>query len=253
MYTFQTRVRYSEVDLQRRMALSAVVNCFQDCSNFHSQDLGVGIDYLTDRKRVWLLSAWQIELVRPPRLFDRITVGTWPYAFRGLYGYRNFIIYNEDCGHETAAYANSIWFLTDTETGLPARITPEDSEAYPLEEAYPMDYAPRKIVLPVPGALDPGYTVQRLPEMRVTRMLLDTNNHVNNGQYVRLAESLLPEGFPVCGMRAEYRRAAVLGDVIFPVMYLAEGQDTCYVSLNDAAGRPYAVVSFRRTYAEQIG
>ena len=245
MYTFQTRVRYSEVDPQRRMELSSILNCFQDCSNFHSQDLGGGIDTLTARKRVWLLSAWQIEIVRPPRLFDHITVGTWPYAFKGLYGYRNFIIYNEERGHETAAYANSIWFLMDTETGLPARIAPEDSAAYLLEEAYPMDYAPRKIALPAVNLPDSVFSVQSFPEIRVTRMLLDTNNHVNNGQYVRLAEGVLPENFAVRGMRAEYRRAALLDDVIFPVLYAAPTEDTCYVSLNDAAGQPFAIVSFR--------
>ena len=251
MYSFSSRVRYSEVTKERTLDLYAIINYFQDCSNFHSVDLGVGVEELTARHRAWLLSSWQIELVNVPRLFDKITIGTWPYEFKGAYGYRNFILYNESRGHETAAYANSIWFLIDSETGRPQRITPEECAAYTLEPPYPMEYAPRKITLPETVSLTGSdaaakalYRTAPCPPLTVTHMLLDTNNHVNNGQYVRLAESCLPEGFALHGMRAEYRRAAVLGDVIEPLLYFSPSAGDCFVSLNTPDGQPYAVVQF---------
>ena len=241
MYTFQSRVRYSEINQERTLSLSSILDYFQDCSNFHSEDLGVGISYLESRKRVWLLSSWQIEIVEPPQLFDPITIGTWPYDFRGLYGYRNFILYNEEHGRKVSAYANSIWFLLDTSTGLPTRITPEDTRAYPLEPAYPMEYAPLKITLPDASLLQSA----NFPPIPVSPALLDTNNHVNNGQYVRIAESFLPEGFSIHGMRAEYRRAAVLNDFIYPVLLRQKQADhCCYILLADAAGQPYAIINF---------
>ena len=92
MYTFEGRVRYSEVTKEQTLDLYAILNYFQDCSNFHSADLGVGVQYLTQHQRAWLLSAWQVELIHAPSLFDRVTVGTWPYDFKGIYGYRNFIL-----------------------------------------------------------------------------------------------------------------------------------------------------------------
>ena len=235
MYTFQSRVRYSEINQERTLSLSSILDYFQDCSNFHSEDLGVGISYLESRKRVWLLSSWQIEILEP------ITIGTWPYDFRGLYGYRNFILYNEKHGRKVSAYANSIWFLLDTSTGLPTRITPEDMRAYPLEPAYPMEYAPRKITLPDASLLQSA----SFPPIPVSPALLDTNHHVNNGQYVRIAESFLPEGFSIHGMRAEYRRAAVLNDFIYPVLLRQKQADhCCYILLADTAGQPYAIINF---------
>ena len=45
MYTFESRVRYSEVDHTELITLPAIINYFQDCSTFQSEDLGVGIDY----------------------------------------------------------------------------------------------------------------------------------------------------------------------------------------------------------------
>lgn len=259
MYTFHSRVRYSEATKDQILDLYAILNYFQDCSNFQSADLGVGVQYLAEKNRAWLLSAWQVELVRPLHLFDPITVGTWPHDFKGIYGYRNFILYNEARGHETAAYANSIWFLIDTKTGKPLRITPEDAAPYTLEPAYPMEYAPRKITLPkVPQPIPVKTTTQdvfsqpdsslyaevNFTPVTVTKIFLDTNNHVNNSQYVRLAQACLPETFCIRRMRAEYRRAAVLGDIIYPKILLSADAQYCYVSLNDEAGNAYAVVEF---------
>ena len=51
MYEYDSRVRLSEVDQHQRMTLNAVLNYFQDCSSFHSEDLGVGIEYLNDGYR----------------------------------------------------------------------------------------------------------------------------------------------------------------------------------------------------------
>ena len=44
MYTLQSRVRYSEVTKDLNMDLYSILNYFQDCSNFQSADLGVGVE-----------------------------------------------------------------------------------------------------------------------------------------------------------------------------------------------------------------
>ena len=48
MYTFQSRVRYSELDPERKLSIASIVDYFQDCSTFHSEQLGVGLDYMGD-------------------------------------------------------------------------------------------------------------------------------------------------------------------------------------------------------------
>ena len=42
MYEFDSRVRYSEVDHHGTMTVPALINYFQDCSTFQSEDLGIG-------------------------------------------------------------------------------------------------------------------------------------------------------------------------------------------------------------------
>ena len=95
MYTFQSRVRYSELDPERKLSIASIVDYFQDCSTFHSEQLGVGLDYLEERDMLWVMSYWQIVIDRYPKLCDNITIGTFPYEFKGFMGYRNFFIKDE--------------------------------------------------------------------------------------------------------------------------------------------------------------
>ena len=46
MYTFNSRVRYSEVDRSLSLDTASIINYFQDCSTFQSEDLGVGVEWL---------------------------------------------------------------------------------------------------------------------------------------------------------------------------------------------------------------
>ena len=41
MYTFDSRIRYSEVGEDKRLTLISLVDYFQDCSTFQSEDLGI--------------------------------------------------------------------------------------------------------------------------------------------------------------------------------------------------------------------
>ena len=234
MYCFNSRIRYSEVNQNKQLDLASIINYFQDCSTFHSEDVGVGIDYLEDSHRVWILSSWQIIVNRYPTLFETITTGTWAYDFNKVYAYRNFIMKSEQ--GETLAYANSIWILMDTSTGRPTKITEQDCEKYGLEPKYEMDYAPRKIALP--SSWESFDAIQVLPSH------IDTNNHVNNGQYIKIAENYLPTDFRIRQMRAEYRQSAVLGDNIIPKRSITN--DLCTVMLSSEADKPYAVIEFQK-------
>ena len=50
MYQWKDRVRFSELGEDRKMTLPAVMNVMQDCSNYQSDHLGIGADYLQKRK-----------------------------------------------------------------------------------------------------------------------------------------------------------------------------------------------------------
>ena len=49
MYTFDGRVRYSECDEHRNITLLSMINYLQDCTTFHSESIGRGIEYMHER------------------------------------------------------------------------------------------------------------------------------------------------------------------------------------------------------------
>lgn len=235
MYTFDSRVRYSEVGTDGNMTLIALLDYFQDCSTFHSEDIGLGTDYLQELNQVWMLSAWQICVNRYPHLCERIVIGTAPYAFKGFVGYRNFVMKTQE--GEVLSYANTIWSLMDMGKMAPAKPSEKMLAGYVLEEKYPMEYAPRKIQVP-----EGGRPMEPFP---VKDHHLDTNNHVNNGQHVRMAMEYVPKDFFVRQLRVEYKNQAMLGDRIYPVVTADEEHGLYIVSLNREDGRPYSIVELR--------
>lgn len=242
MYQFNSRIRYSEVDSSGSLSMESLLDYFQDCSTFHSEDLGVGVAYLSKRHLAWVMSAWQIVADRYPRLGERVVIGTAPYEFKGFFGYRNFLMETEE--GERLACANTLWTLMDMENMRPAKPTAEMMEAYVLEEKLAMDYAPRKIALPGDGGV-------RMESIEIRPHHLDTNQHVNNGQYIRIAMESLPakylqeQGRTIRQMRAEYKKQAHLGDKIYPVVYYGE-EGIAAISLNNREGEPYCVVELKR-------
>ena len=55
-YEFEGKVRYSEIDHRATMTLPALINYFQDCSTFQSEQLGYGMDVLKKEKKAWVLA-----------------------------------------------------------------------------------------------------------------------------------------------------------------------------------------------------
>ena len=231
MYTFDSRIRYRETDETGALSLLGVINYLQDCSTFQSEDIGLGVEYLEEKKRAWLLSSWRIVIDRYPVLGERIKIGTWATSSKGIYGYRDFVIMDQDGNY--LVRAESIWFFCDTEKMVPVRVMPEDVAAYGNEEALDLGKAPRKIL--IPEEYEEGIPVT------IATHHLDTNHHVNNAQYVDIAREAVPCTKMVKGIRADYKKAAVLGEILVPRV-TKTGEDEWTVVLADEAGEVRAVV-----------
>ena len=237
MYTFKSRIRYSEVDSNAKLTIESLINYFQDSTIFQTQSGPASIDYLKRNGLAWVLSAWQITVNRYPKLCEDVTIGTMPYELKGAMGLRNFFMDNAD--GERLAVANSIWTLVDVEKEMPSRITEEIASAYVLDEKLDMDYGSRKIMIPKDGEKTECSPIE------ITKQHLDTNKHVNNGQYIRMAVDCLDkEDFEISGLRAEYKKQARQGDVLYPVVIKSkkEDNDIYTVSLNNSDGESVCVV-----------
>ena len=76
MYYFESRVRFSETGKERKLTLEAIVDYFQDCSTFQTEDLGVGFSYLLPKNLTWVLSYWHIIVEEYPDLGEKVQICT---------------------------------------------------------------------------------------------------------------------------------------------------------------------------------
>ena len=216
------------------LTITSLLDYFQDCSTFQSEDLGVGIEPLRRMNAMWVINSWQIDIMRLPRMLEHVTIGTIPYECKGFFGKRNF--YMKDEKGDFIAKADTVWTYLNTVTGKPDRIPQEIIDRYGEMEKLDMEYVGRKIRIPKDTQ---GEVKDPIP---VTEHLLDVNHHVNNGKYLELAASFMNEDIRPDRIRVEYRNQAFLNDVIYPTVYRGDGP--VIVTLSDAEAKPYAVAEF---------
>lgn len=245
MYSFDTRVRYSELAEDQKCSLVAIIQYFQDCCTFEAEDGGVGLAWLGKHHTAWMLADWQIHIERRPAYGEWLRITTWASDFHRMIGKRCFTVEDRDTG-ERLVYAFSDWVYVDVQTGKLERNVPaEELRVYGLKDPLPDKVIPGHI--PVPDPAETGEETFWHPDpIRVTEMNLDPNHHVNNAQYIAIAMSLLPDSAPAGAdfslLRAEYKIQSHLGDILIPTV--AEKQGVYTVTLDNEAGKHKLVAQF---------
>ena len=222
MFTFQTTVSYSRVDRHGQVPLHEIMNYFQDCTNFHSESLGAGVDFMESVGRAWIIVAYKIKIKKQIKLGQDICVGTAPTKFKGMFASRNFVI--RDAQGEELVQADSLWILMDLSNRRPTRITEEDTRMYREEEAFPNLTATRRIRLEGEG--------KEFPAFQVRKTYIDNNGHMNNADYLRAAAEFLPDDIEWKELDIVYSREAMEGETIVPYLYEeTDGMGICFESV----------------------
>lgn len=237
MYSFCSKVRYSECDAESQLTIPALINYLQDCSTFHTESIDRGIRYCAEQGFAWFIAAWQIHIARLPRFTEEIRVSTWSFAKKPTLANRHFLVENTD--GERLVMADSLWFPFDIAKGAPMRIPQSESDY--LHDESPLDLPPtqRKLRLTGEGETRPSITV--------ASHHLDSNNHVNNGQYVGMADDIIRAhdvSFTPHVIKVQYKLSAKLGDAIVPKIYAEENGYA--VDLANPDGVSYAIVRMER-------
>ena len=233
MYSFTSTVRFSECDTSARLSVPGLINYLQDAALFHTESLGHGLTYIAQHHVAWYLAAWQIQIERRPTFAEEIKVSTWCHTMGTTLAGRSFMLAN-DRGEELVK-ADSLWFVFDTQLRRPVRV-PEDEHVY-LSNDERIDLPPTKRKLKLAGE-----GVGQTPIV-VREEHLDTNHHVNNGQYIAMADRIIrgaDADFEPRRILAQYKLAATLGDTMVPALYTEA--DGYAVDLASPDGTSYAVV-----------
>jgi acyl-ACP thioesterase len=232
IHSYDFRLPFLDTDADRLLTVTGALDLMQDAADSHTIS-AVSPEYLANSHRIWVLNSWLVYFDKPCHGRDILKMSTWSSGTERIFAKRYFTM--TDSQGDTCVRARTFWFLVDSETMRPVRITKEDLQYYAFSPALEMEDPGRKIALPENmERADTAFPVRRYMQ--------DAYGHVNNAWYVRLAMEYLPENFPVRRLRAEYKTAAHLGDRMLPLVSRTEHCVT--VVLADEEKKPYAVLEF---------
>ncbi|MCR4674158.1 MAG: acyl-[acyl-carrier-protein] thioesterase [Lachnospiraceae bacterium] len=232
MYEMKIRVPYNDIGPDAYMSLSGMINEFQNCSTFHSEDIGFGLRDMLHEHMGWYLISWQVHMYKKPVYGQEIIVDTMPYMLKGPFGNRNFVMKSPE--GDVFAEANSMWILMNLKKDIPVRIPKKMQEAFGLDEPLKTDWPDRKIPL--------WEDREKVYDFEVSPMHVDTNGHMNNLYYIEGAIAALPKDFEPKEMYVEYKMQAKLKDKV--VVAKVKKDDKIQVVLENSEKEVYAIIMF---------
>ena len=175
-------VHYYETNYRLECKISSIINYFCDIGSKQSEELGVGIDYLTERRLAWVFYRYDINIKRYPKFGEKIKVVTKAKSFKKFYASREYEIYDEN--NEKIVDGEGIFLLINIDRRRAVRIPEDQYIAY-------------------------GVDIENCPDIKVTKLEkltkemnknnfkvrygdIDSNMHVNNVKYVEWAVESLP-------------------------------------------------------------
>ena len=203
-------VGVKDIRLDNKATNFAILSFLEEVASSHSSTVGYGVNDINEKKKVWLLMDWKLQVFERPRYGDKLLVKTWgrPIEKHIFYTYRDFEVF---LNGKLIAIATSRWVLFDLNTNKITKITPEILDLYKPEE---QNVFQEKEISKV-----------KEPEMKEFKLLyevkrkdIDVNKHMHNLNYISLAYEALPdeiyEKIELNNVRVMYKHQILLGDKV---------------------------------------
>ncbi|MGN0815020.1 MAG: acyl-[acyl-carrier-protein] thioesterase [Candidatus Coproplasma sp.] len=102
--------RYTDADFQDRIRPAGLLSVMQESACLSADELGFGYKVLQPRNIGFILSNWFVELFRPIKYDEVLTVHTWPVKPKKLIVFRDFELF---VGDEKVGLGTSRWCVID--------------------------------------------------------------------------------------------------------------------------------------------
>lgn len=153
-------------------------NAMLNAADFHSNDRGFGMSYLSGIHKTWVLSRFALEMTTMPKAYDKFAIETWVDGAMRFFTSRNFAVSSPD-GATVYGYGRSIWAMIDTVTRQPV-------DLLQVHDGLIQDYVETEKACPI---AKPSRV--RIDQNAVLRRCIDTcysdidvNGHVNSVKYI---------------------------------------------------------------------
>ncbi len=172
-YQMKMKIPFDMADMNGHIKLPDVILLSLQVSGMQSIELGVSDKtILEDYNLVWIITEYDIEVVRLPRFAEEITIETEALSYNRLFCYRRFTIYDE--AGEELIHMMVTFVLMDRDSRKVHAVEPEIVAPYQSDFDKKLIRGPKYELLEEPVIKD--YHVRFYD--------LDMNGHVNNSKYL---------------------------------------------------------------------
>ena len=172
-YQMKMKIPFDMADMNGHIKLPDVILLSLQVSGMQSIELGVSDKtILEDYNLVWIITEYDIEVVRLPRFAEEITIETEALSYNRLFCYRRFTIYDET-GQELI-HMLATFVLMDRDSRKVHAVEPE------IVAPYQSDFDKKLIRGPKYESLEEPIS----KDYHVRFYDLDMNGHVNNSKYL---------------------------------------------------------------------
>ncbi len=233
IYEYRTKIRYNEIDENNQLSDKGLLNILSEAAGLHSQEVGYGLNSIEDTNCTWMILYWKIKIFKRPKWSTELIVKTWGREFSKIYTWRDYEVYSKE--GEKIAISSTQWVSIDTQKGSLRKITDKVRNDYGIVEKSIFEE-------PLVGKLQEPENLEKIYEYTAKRRDIDTNNHVNNINYLDFAYDALPKEINVNFSNIEiyYKKQIKLGEDI--ACFYKKENDSHIVAIKSIDGNTLHVI-----------
>lgn len=213
-----------DITFKNELSNTSLLSYLEDVGCMHSEIAGYGVTNIDIIKRTWILLSWKIHVIKRPKFNDILKVRTWSRCIDKFYAFRDFEVFDQN--NELLCIATSKWLFIDTEKGKPIKISEEVSDKYKQENKAVFEE------VDLPKLIEPEEFISSI-NYKITRNMIDVNNHLHNIYYMDIVKEALPEEVSFSGelndFEIMYKKEVKLGETV--KAYYSKENDYHYVTI----------------------
>ena len=172
-YQMKMKIPFDMSDMNGHIKLPSLILLSLQVSGSQSAQLGVSDKEILEKYNlVWIITEYDIDVIRLPRFAEEITIETEALSYNRLFCYRRFTIYDES--GQAIIQMLATFALMDRDSRKVHSVDPEMVAPYHSEFSKKILRGPKYTDLDNPTSKD--YHVRFYD--------LDMNGHVNNSKYL---------------------------------------------------------------------
>ncbi len=209
MYTKDYQVEYFMCNQDGYLKPNYLFHMLSDIMGRNAASYGADFEYHLQRNLVWVLVNYEVSIKRMPKADETIVVGTLPYSFKKMYGFRVYEVKDQN-GNVIIEGKGKFVLLNYSEKKL---VIPDQA----LLDLF-VDAKKEEIAIPFEKIRSLKETPLVEKKTMVNASYIDINGHMNNAVYVAVANDFAPQDFvdlnTVSNIYVAYKKEAFLNDEI---------------------------------------